>query len=925
MNNNDKEFSSSFFMEDALSRNTFMYFIFSTLLAFFVFIVINDKSIHNNSLQLWLISLVANTVVLAIFHYLSSFRKNNSHDNIFFLSGFVISGLIWGSLGGLFLPQLSYPSHALVIMSLVAIVALGVPLFSSSSRLVLIFSSVVLLPTAIFYFSESNTVSISKGLILTSLIPVILRVVKISLDFQKRTTSLSTKHKQLIKELNIAIRETKSINSELKHEINDRKKVEKELIKARDEARAAASAKSEFLATMSHEIRTPMNGILGMAELLINTELTNKQARFAETIHKSGTALLTIINDILDFSKFEAGKLELNHTVFDLRFLAEEVSAMFADQAHQKSLGLICDYPVDGHSMFRGDAERIRQILINLIGNAFKFTSEGEVSLQVELFEKSPDKFFVRFRVRDTGIGIEESVQQKIFGSFSQADGTTTRKFGGTGLGLAICKKLTELMQGKIGIKSQPGHGSVFWFAIPLKKEVAVKQPISKTTSNHFESNRLLIVDSSVSNRRVLERQFSNWGLDYYSATNGKTALSALRDANQQGNPFTLAILDNQLPDTDGVSLARKVKNDSSLAEIKIIMLSSVGNIEETGQWLMAGVETYLNKPIRQNELYESVCAALYADKTDYISSDHIQVASNINNTSDLQGHILVAEDNIVNQELAREMIGNLGCTTEILDNGQLTFDAITKYSLDNLHKPYDLILMDCQMPEMDGFEATKQIRAWESQQKEIHRIPIIALTANAMEGDREKCLAAGMDDYMAKPFNLEQLGALLHRWLPLLAKENKSVIFQQNKKKEEQLLEQINEAEIESPEIKTIANLDTSAFDKIRKLQREGQANVVLKVIKLFLGNSQKIIRTLESAISEGDHALIQRSAYSLKSSCSTVGATDLVKICSELEAFAKAEDVEKAQSSLMVLDYEYDAVCAALNILIQKEKEAA
>ncbi len=924
MDNNEIELPPELFIEDALSRNTFMYFVFSALLALFVLVVIRSDT-DNNLLHLWFISLEANTAILALFHYISSLKKTRSHNNIFFTSGFVFSGLIWGSLGGIILPQTSDSNHVLLIMSLIAIVALGVPLFTSSSRLVLIFSSVILLPTSLFYLSELNTVSISKSFLIASLIPVIMRVVRISLDFQTRTNSLSDMHQKLINDLNIAIRETKTTNAELKHEINDRKQAEEELIKARDEAQAATSAKSEFLATMSHEIRTPMNGILGMAELLINTELTNKQIRFAETIHKSGNALLTIINDILDFSKFEAGKLELNHTVFDLRFLVEEVSALFADQAYQKGLGLICDYPANGHSMFRGDAERIRQILINLIGNALKFTSEGEVSLQVELFEKTSDQFFIRFKIRDTGIGIEESAQHKIFGSFSQADGSTTRKFGGTGLGLTICKKLTELMQGKIGIKSQLGKGAVFWFAIPLKKEVAVKQPLSKTTSNHFEKNRLLIADSSVSNRNVLEKQFTNWGIDFYSVSDGKTALEALLAAKQQGNPFTLAILDNQLSDIDGISLAKKIKNDSSLAEIKLIMLSSVGNLEETGQWLLAGIETYLNKPIRQNELYESVCAALYSEQTGFNASDHIREVTLSSKISDLHGHILIAEDNIVNQELVREMIANLGCTAEIVDNGKLALDTITKYSLDNFHEPYDLILMDCQMPEMDGFEATKQLRAWESRQKEIQHIPIIALTANAMEGDREKCISAGMDDYMAKPFNIEQLGALLYRWLPLLAKENKSEIYQHNKKQEEHPLKQNKETEIKDSEIKPVAKIDILAFDKIRKLQREGQANVVIKVIKLFLSNSQKIIHALESAISKGEYASLRRSAYSLKSSCLTVGATGLAKLCSELETLGKEEDIEKAQSSLNVLEYEYEAVCTALNIVIQEEKEVA
>ena len=914
---NNNETPSGRLLKDELSRNTIMYFVFSALVALFIYTVIRNGQ-DNSLLQLWLICIEVNTAILTIFHYKFDLKKSDPFDNRFFSTGFIFNGLIWGALGSIILSRAPAETHVLIIMSLVAIVALGVPLFTSSSRLVFLFSSLILLPPAFYFISEMTAVSIGEGLVIATLIPVILRVVKMTRDFQNRSDSLRIKLQRVIDQLNEAVEKSATTNIDLKNEINEKQLTEKALIKARDEAEAAVEAKSEFLASMSHEIRTPMNGVLGMTELLINTELTSKQQRFAETIHKSGSALLSIINDILDFSKIEAGKLELSKTVFDLRLLTEEVGNMFANQAHQKGLGLTCNYPADGHSVFRGDAVRIRQILVNLIGNALKFTEKGEILLKIELFEKKNDIYLIRFRVRDSGIGISAEAQDKIFNSFSQADGSTTRKFGGTGLGLTISKKLTELMGGKIGLKSQPDLGSTFWFAIPLKKEVAVKPSLSGSASLNFKNARVLIADSSKTNREVLEQQFTSWGMDYYSTDNGKKALRSIQDASQQGNPFSLVVLDSQLSGMDGITLARKINNDPDISDIKVIMLSSVGNMEETGQWLMAGIESYLSKPVRQNELYESLYKALITEE-DHEQSEQKNINPQEHKSFDLKGHILVAEDNIVNQELVREMLLGLGCTADIMDNGRQAFEAISDSLLDNFQQPYDLILMDCQMPEMDGFEATQKLREWEGQQKILQRIPIIALTANAMEGDRDKCIAAGMDDYMTKPFTLDQLGALLHRWLPLLAKENKSEYARQKN-----ITESTQSADAPVEENST-TQLDISALDKIRKLQRDGQSNVVVKVIKLFLENSQKTILSLESAISKGDSTTLQRTAYSLQSSCSTVGASDLARLCAELESLGKLGNADEAQSRLGVLEYEYDAVCTALQNVIEEEMEIA
>lgn len=903
-------------LSNMLVRNTLLYFIFSALVALFIYLILQDEGETSALLDLWIICIEANTIILAFVLLLSKQITEKTRENNIIIAGVLCNGLIWGILGGTELSQIPPDFHVLIIMSLVGIVGLGAPVISSSYFLVMLFSSLVLLPPAFYFLTEMNAVSMGKGLVITALIPVVVRVVKIYQNFLEKTNTLQEQHQTLINQLNQEVKKSELANAELINEINNKLKTEAELISARDAAEEAVRAKSEFLATMSHEIRTPMNGILGMTELLIDTNLTSKQHRFAETIHKSGNALLTIINDILDFSKIEAGKLELNNTVFDLRLLIEDLGVMFAEQTHRKGLELSCQYPADGHAAFRGDPVRIRQILVNLIGNAIKFTEKGEVSLKVELFEKENDHFLVRFRVQDTGIGIAPEVQKKIFDSFSQADGTTTRKFGGTGLGLSISKKLTHLMKGKIGVKSQADHGSTFWFAIPLKKEKALKQPLSAIINPVFKNTRLLIADHNASSRIILEQQCTNWGISFYSVKDGKEALRIIRQARQQNKPFNLAIIENKLPGLDAISLAQKIKSEPDIADTKLIILSSIGNMEETGQWLMAGVESYLNKPIRQNELHESLCKALLKEHIESADSNITNTIRTASETLVLKGHILVAEDNFVNQELAREMITKLGCSIEIAANGKLAFEAITECPLDNLQRPYDLILMDCQMPEMDGFQATREIREWESLQKIAQHIPVIALTANAMEGDRERCLAAGMDDYMTKPFNLEQLAAMLHRWLPLLAKENRSEFMRVN--------EAISRSQSEFKDQVSVQTnmLDPAALNKIRTLQRKGQPNVVIKVIKLFIENSQKTVQALEAAAAKGDHEALRRAAYSLQSSCNTIGATDLSKLCVEIEALAKQGNAEKAQSRLSVFEYEYDAVCAALEQQIKLEK---
>lgn len=903
-------------MQNKLHRFTSQYLLFSALAALYLYVVLyHDSTV--NMLNTWIVCLEANTAVLAIFNLLSNKRDLDARDNHFFMIGIMMNAAIWGVLGGVILADIPNNVDVLVLLALVAVVGLGVPVVASSNNLVALFSSLILLPPAIHFISQFDEVSLGKGVTIALIIPVILRMVSLCREFIEKAQSLQDDHKTLIDRLNMTIKKSELANTELRNEIENKQKTEAALITARDQAQEAALTKSEFLATMSHEIRTPMNGILGMTEMLKDTELSSKQKRFADTIHKSGNTLLNIINEILDFSKIEAGKLELNYAVFDLRELIEDIAVLFAEQAGSKGLTLNCEYPASGHATFRGDAQRIRQILVNLIGNAIKFTERGEIIVRIELFETQSENINIRFRVTDTGIGIPQSAQEKIFDSFSQADGSTTRKFGGTGLGLSISKKLTLLMNGKIGLKSAPSEGSTFWFAIPLKKEKAINKPLSAQIAPAIKQAHILIADQNATTRHILEKQCENWKIRFQSVSNGTSALKVIQQANELNNPIDLAIVENDLPSIDAISLAKKVKGNAKIADTKLVILSSVGNMEETGQWMMAGVDSYLNKPIRQNEMYEALYKALVSDTTS-VPPPMPTEASQPVEEGKLRGHILVAEDNFVNQELIREMLTKLGLSFEIAGNGRLAFEALTECPLDKMQRPYNLVLMDCQMPEMDGFAATRSIREWEAQQRTIERLPIIALTANAMEGDRERCLVAGMDDYMTKPINLEQLSAMLHRWLPLLSQDNKSEFARLQTAIEE---DEARKAQAKKEASTQVTQLDQAALDKVRKLQRKGQPNVLIKVSKLFLENSEKLIRTLETAAANGDGTALQRAAYSMQSSCKTVGASDLATLCSELEVLAMKDKINEAQARLSVLEYEYDAVCHALQDLVKRE----
>jgi len=734
--------------------------------------------------------------------------------------------------------------------------------------------------------------------------------------------------------------------------------LQSELVKTKGALELASSVKSQFLANMSHELRTPMNGILGMTELLMGSNLNDRQTRFADSVRRSAESLLAIINDLLDYSRMDSGNLVLEKATFNIRDLVEDVCDLHAEHAQNKGLELICHVDKEMHEHVSGDSNRIRQLLTNLIGNAVKFTKKGEVVVRIRENKESAkthegvDFLEIQLDVVDTGVGITPEGQARIFESFTQADDSYAREYGGAGLGLYITHRLVMMMGGKISLKSRMDQGSHFTVCIELEK--ATKYEPMETIGVSLEGVRILIVDDNETNRTILYHQLKSWGVIPEVVDSGKRALESLRAAATAGKAFHIAILDLHMPGMDGLELTREIQSDTEINAVKRMMLTSAVMELDKEHLSEIGISQYISKPARQAQLYSVL--------TDLAPEALLKRNRPIKNTEEsfisLGAHVLLAEDNLINQEVAENMLQNFGCTTVVVSTGSGALKACEKVK-------FDIVLMDCQMPVMDGLEATRRLREGDSPNRDT---AVIALTANVLDGDREKCLKSGMNGYIGKPVKQDELYRELSMQLGS-GSEDKVVSISsvaENRESLESTVDSLPEKGSEirttdnislgneigsagdsannsednldrqtdlktnvhfnkqsaSPaeEKKTMSSINEAALETIAKLQRPGKPDLVAKVVNVYLDKSPELVDAIVNGVKDGDVIAVKEAAHSMKSSSAYIGAEQISEKFKLIESTAASGDLTEVQEVINGLTEEFAEVCHCLQGFINR-----